>query len=327
MWLEIKMNRNILKKMVFKELDLEAEPRIIYLEQRRLSLICELIGDKRRFFLKIPEKREETNDLSELNKKIKERGFSEWQDLNYFYNLTKGDDCPISYVKPVAYISKLGGIVSEKSEGSDFYKSLIKANSEEKIEENKEVLKKIGKGLAFIHKQAKKEKREVKFMVENVNNETLDRRIKKIFSKEEEHYSTTTRNLTAIDVRNIIINPQEEILFLDPTRREGQIYRELADFLINMKILYQGKLNFPFKKVNEEYKKSFLKGYFKNKEYNERLLGLCLLARITREYNKSIRKIDKRIPKVHYLKNILVKIYLNRFYYQEIKKIIKNYGL
>jgi len=323
------MQTNI-PEILQKHLKLKSEPKIIFQKQRPKSFVYEFIGDNQGYFLKINQRNFEKNPSPKTRENIIYRGLEEWKSLNHFYDLTRNKTQVVRFVKPVAFIPEIGGVVTEKTDATDFRDLLKKPPSETEKQYNVRVLQKVGKAFAFLHEQGKTEKQEIQFKHKSVHNKKLDKLISGIFEKEKgKHSDWATKTMKGFQIRDVMVDQKGNIVFLDPGKYTEQLmFRIIGNYLANMKIIWQRDIIFPFKKPDIDYERALLDGYFNNSPYDKKLVGLFVLEELTILYSGARKKLDKKkvFKLLPILKCLFLGFYLNVFYYREIKNTICEYG-
>ncbi len=302
---------------------LKGKPKIFYSKQRKLSWVCYFSDDEREYVLKIPQRavRGKGDGQVETQRKAE----AEWISLNYFYDLADSDDCPINFVKPVAYLSELNGVVTEKVSGSDLHRLLKRDHRKLEKEKNRDLLRRVGAGLSFLQARQRKEVKKLKFKWKKTDDLVIDEKLKNIFEENRSDHFYTVESMTGFDIRDILVSEEGQVYLVDPGGVEKRyIYETVANLLSTLKILHQGDLFFPLRTVSRAYEKALVEGYLGDDQCDQKLLGVFVLAKITKLY-KIAR--DRKLPHRFGSGKVLTKIYLDPFYKREIKKTIKEYGL
>jgi hypothetical protein len=249
---------------------------------------------------------------------LKIKALDEWCALNHLYNTTKNKDCPIKYIKPIAYIKQINGIVTEKIEGKDLWKILrIKETAHKR-----KIIYKIGRGIKYLQAVEKKEVQRIDLVQKETGNKKLDKKIKEVIKQYQNQLGFVVMG-PDFDIRDIIVN-KRKIFLLDPGKLNLEsVYQAIATLLVTIKIIHQNSINFLFNKNTKNYEKELLHGYFGNKKYNEKLLNLFILDRLLLHYGWAQRSLNqKKFLIIQPIKLLVKKIYIDRFYFREIRKII-----
>ncbi len=320
------MNKNYIKKVLEKEFDSKTEIKGFH--KRKPSLIYEFTTNNKEYVLKI-RKSSKLNSFKEIikDRKTREASLKEWEGINYFYNLTKEKNIPIGFAKPIKYIKEIKGIVTEKIEGKDFWKEL--KNKKQSEEYKKEVLFRIGEGLGLLHLNTLEGEEKIKIKERETGDKELDKKIKNIIESYKNHSTPLAKVLPGFDIRDIFVNKNKDVFFFDPGGVDSDfIYKTLASLITTIKIVNQGEISFLFKEDRKEWEEELLKGYSTKIRYDRNLLNLFLLIRLLSQQKSAQRTFERRlISKFPFVEKIIKKLYIDRFYFKEIEKIIKNYGL
>jgi hypothetical protein len=315
------MEKDYIKNILEKKFG--SKVKIISFQKRKPSFIFSFDVAQQKLCLKI-RKKWYHKDLKEVigNKDIWESTSKEWKALNYFYNLNREDDSLINFIKPIKCIEEINGIITERINGRDFWKTLKDKRTNKRYKH--ETLRKIGKGLSFLHEKTKERNRSIKFEQKETDNKNLNEKIKKIISRYSGCFSSVAIFMPGFDIRDIIINKNNDIFFLDPGEiKKDFTYKQIADILVTIKIIYQGSFSFLFRKETKNYEREFLRGYFGDKEYDEHLLNSFVLNRLILQYNHTLNSLRrKKYLNIPILEIIIKRIYIDRFYFREIRKII-----
>ncbi len=315
------MNKNYIKKVLEKEFEGKIEMKSF--QKRKPSLVYSFDTENEELFLKI-KRRLTLNNFDEIikNEELRNRGKDEYNSLNFLYNFAKQKNLPINFIKPIKYINEINGIVTKRIEGKDFWRVLKNKNIS--LDYKDQIMEKIGEGLSMLHEKTKEGEGEIYLETKKTGNEKIDKKVKEIIEKSQGKKSPIATIMPGFDIRDVIFNKNNEIFFVDPGKiKKGITYGQIASFLVAIKIIYQGSLSLLFCET-ENYEKAFLKGYFKNKNYDKELLQALVLNKLISEYNSTAKKKIKRkkFLNIPLLKNIIKKYYIDKFYFKEIEKTI-----
>jgi len=75
--------------------------------------------------------------------------------------------------------------------------------------------------------------------------------------------------------------------------------------------------------LGKEYEETFLCGYFGKGSYDKKLLGLFLLDKLLLYHNNARKKLGR----FYLFGGAVEKLYLDKFYFKEIKNTMDEYGL
>lgn len=317
------MKKDNIEKVLKNKMDTSLNVEITSFEERKQSFLYELEVGGRKYFLKIRKhsfQRKKDFEKAIHDKLMRESTQNEWEALNYYYNITEKEDCPVNFIKPTAYIEELNGIVTEKVEGKDLWRVLKSGRKKEYV---KKSIRKAGEGLSYLHKEIKGGSESAEFNVNSTGNEYLDGKVGRVFEKYTGHPAPVVLGAPVSDIRDIFVSHDNEVYFLDLERLEEMVvYRTVARIIASLKLIRQGDLLFPFKKIDESYEEEFLRGYFGDGGYDEGLLNAFMLEALTMFYNHALKKIDyMNISRIPVISAMVKKFYIDRFYYREIEKV------
>lgn len=134
--------------------------------------------------------------------------------------------------------------------------------------------------------------------------------------------------LKGIDIRNLMIDGEGRLFFLDPGKMKFT-YREadLSRFLMTYRILYWGSMLFPFFREPDLVAESaFLESYFSGSQVPcSRLLSLSLLKEQLKHWHTGLDSLE-RLNWPARTKRLVAAIYVNPFYTRQVSEQLRLIG-
>ena len=288
-------------------------------------------------YVKIPKQARKIQSVYSVlgNKEVHERAYGEYITLKRL-TTSYSDSSTLLVIRPLDFLDDLNAVVLEGFSGKNIY-LLLQSNFKKLTKiQLQNLLYYCGKWLAKVHKDWKIVSRgdiaKEKFCQTLKHYRYPINQMPKIYRKMNmviEAYANRYKNdfnyskmLDGFEIRNILIGDQGAGI-IDLYEKEGFPYDDVARFIISIKIIYWGTLWFIFKRQPDSlFIESFLNGYCSILSIPHPFIHLFLLKEILRQYSNAYLSLsDKKLAS--YIKRVIGKVYIDRFYQSEIKKIIR----
>lgn len=295
------------------------------------------------FYVKIPKHDllfKETKSIFPITEEDKHFAEAEYQSLLRLSNSWQGNELGVHFITPVTFLPEFNAIITERVQGRDFFVKLRKTDLRRKLTFcngddgiNKHFFD-LGLSLAKFHSLSpsdasfdpaevvkKIEKYKSKLISLGAHGSSLRSSIQK--TSEVDNFRFSSRKsftLKGLDIRNILVNDQQELYLLDPGKTKIDfIESDLARFLVTCRIIYWGSLLFflPIAPCNS-YGESFLRGYVSTgQKYVRLILQMLIVKELFKHWFMACRSLELK-PWPRILKLFLRHTYIDLFYNRQI---------
>jgi hypothetical protein len=263
----------------------------------------------------------------------------EYDSLSRLSRAWNGADLGVSFVKPLAFLSDYNAIVTQRAYAREFFTLFRRADLGCRGQgpgADHEVigcLNRLGQALARYHRNCGEEGlfeveitgAKIQGYLARLQELRVDRALLAQISGALEGLqgrvapTRLTDTIKGLDVRNILIDPENRLFLLDPGKLKRD-YREadLARFLVTCRILYWGSLRFFLRLTpHNSFEPSFLQGYLGGEESGGWVLSLFTLKELLKHWLMAYVALGlKRWPSA--LKAVLKRTYIDPFYRGQI---------
>tara|TARA_B100000989_G_C19485206_1_gene447076 strand:+ start:142 stop:1206 length:1065 start_codon:yes stop_codon:yes gene_type:complete len=310
-----------------------------------LSLLNE---EKNKFHIKIPRVNITFSAIDLIKSDDVEMAKNEYKSLQFLQE-NWPDKYSIKFIEPIVYIEKYNAIVSKTFIGTDFFLNVRKYDIRNKFFNTQiptkiqNQLKNISNTIFSYHKisitnnQIRNTeiillKVKIKKIISELMEQSVSQDCFKILleyiSTQDDNFKNITyaSTLKGLDIRNILINLDNEICMLDP----GKLKIEpevagIARYLVTCEMIYWGTIYFFFHfKLSNKLLSTIKSPYQNIGKSNRNLLKLYLIKEYCKHWKQAYHNIDlkKRWPNI--FRACMKYFYVDRFFNKEINKIIKN---
>ena len=336
-----KIKRKLSRDFLFKSQTLVSDISINYFSFV-FSIDMDVSGDSKRFFVKIPKENLQIREKTILPITAGDRKMAEAEidSLKELENSWKSDDLKVYWIRLKTIDYDYNAIVTEAVYGAELLDSFRKWDLFRRIGKNKNegylisTMSRLGMALGRFHNiHAKKGE----FIIDNergkVNkyclelkscmSESLERRIRKATDRIFDHKNLVTFVfcLKGIDLRNVLINDEKDLFFLDPGGLKDSCFEaDLARFIMTYRILYWGsKLFFLRLTPSKNAENAFYKAYYETTNQSPSVLQqFYLIKEQLKHWHTAVISLKLlKIPNI--LKWAVEKTFINPYYVSQIK--------
>ena len=294
-----------------------------------------LAGPERRgIYIKVPKRRIATTSLAAIDDADRAFGDHEYRSLEFLGGAWPADQ-DVRYVDLLGRVDRVNAIVTRRVYGEDFSAWLRRVDSQgpgptRPVDERAaDRLRRVGESLVRFHDGQRREffasearltakfqgyvERLALFGVANHCIVTISRLASASTITLGCRHSPATTTLKGLDVRNLLLESDGRLVFLDPgALKSDSPLADYARFAATLRLLYWGKLPFFLGRMPRlEYMAAFERGYFGgNMPSAARIFELKELCKMWLMAHVALR--DKRWPAP--FKRFLRSFYVDRFF-------------
>ncbi len=287
-------------------------------------------------FTKIPKTNRNAQSLSEIvnDEEAKKQTYREYITLKKL-NASHSNASTLKVIRPLDCFDDLGALILEGFSERNLYVQIRANRKKSQTEQFQDILFRCGRWLAKVHKTRKMENnnKPIKerflqslrhYQYPICQTPKLYQRIHVIADKyvnRHENKFHFSKVIDGFEIRNILIGDREAGV-MDLREKKGFLHDDIARFIISIKIVYWGTFWFILKRQPDPfYIKAFLKGYRSVLDLSDSFMQLFLLKEMLHQYSNAYSSLsDKQFST--YIQKVVEKIYVDRFYQYEIKKIL-----
>jgi hypothetical protein len=319
--------------------DLEISPWQVLDFSSTFSIDWRLDSGRQGVFVKIPKVEISKRQVGLVTPADRSFAAAEYDSLTRLSQAWNGADLGVGFVKPRAFLSDYNAIVTERAYARDFLTPFRRSDlccRGQGLRAGNEViacLKRLGQALARYHRSCSEDgvfevqsvRAKLQGYLSRLQELRVDRtlliQISGVLERLQGRAAPTrlTETIKGLDVRNILIDPENRLFLLDPGRLKKD-YREadLARFLVTCRILYWGSLWFFLRLTpHEAFERSFLQGYLGGEEAGGWVLGVFTLKELLKQWLMAHVALGlKRWPPA--FKALLKRTYIDPFYRGQI---------
>lgn len=271
------MAHSVVQAALQQEFDLPHPPAIVSFAERRLSLFYEFRMDGIEYFLKVrklPAHREGDLAASAADPAVQREARAEWDALCWLFARTDSPDCAVAFVRPVAWIESLNGIVTERVHGEDLWR-IVRDPILPRALRKLDLFEQIGRGLGFLAMRGcsdgagdggaapgSSSTARLQPVQHSVGSPQLDAAIARVMQHYGELDIPACRVMSGVDIRDVVIDERGQAFFMDPGElRDVPIYQPLADFLGTLRNMHRFTVAVPSRRTIAACEAALLNGF------------------------------------------------------------------
>lgn len=296
-------------------------------------------AQRRGIFAKIPTVALRKHQVGLITPADRSFAAAEYDSLVRLSQVWDGADLGVSFVKPLAYLSSYNAIVTQRAYAKEFFALFrrrdlyCRGREPEANDQVRGCLNRLGRALARFHQvcgdegpfEVEATEKKIRSYLDRLQELKVDRLLLSQVSRDLEplrgrkSLTRLTDNIKGLDVRNILIDSENQLFLLDPGKLKRD-YQEadLARFLVTCRILYWGSLWFFLRLTPHRiYEQSFLQGYY-GRERPTWVLTLFTIKELLKHWLMAHVALGlSRWPQP--LKAGVKRTYIDPFYHQQIR--------
>jgi|GEM_PF-883763 len=295
----------------------------------------------RKLYVKIPKEdlRHTSKSILPITTRDRVMAEAEVASLRTLSALWRSEDIGVSWIRMHTFIPEYNAIVTEAAEGDEAFSLFRKFDLYRRIgfydDQNRlnSAMKRLGIALARFHQ---KNTNRIIFRlsdslpkyerycneIEKTNNSFPTFVLKKLYSIADTKIETEeTNTFKGIDIRNILIDKNDNLWLLDPGRIKRTCREaDLARFIMTYRILYWGSGLFLLRLEPDRCaEQAFLNAYYENNTPpSSKLLSLYLIKEQLKHWWTALDSL-KMLEYPPALKKVIEKIYINPYYIRQLK--------
>ncbi|AFG36162.1 hypothetical protein [Spirochaeta africana] len=331
------MAHSVVQAALQQEFDLPHPPAIVSFAERRLSLFYEFRMDGIEYFLKVrklPAHREGDLAASAADPAVQREARAEWDALCWLFARTDSPDCAVAFVRPVAWIESLNGIVTERVHGEDLWR-IVRDPILPRALRKLDLFEQIGRGLGFLAMRGcsdgagdggaapgSSSTARLQPVQHSVGSPQLDAAIARVMQHYGELDIPACRVMSGVDIRDVVIDERGQAFFMDPGElRDVPIYQPLADFLGTLRNMHRFTVAVPSRRTIAACEAALLNGFFAEVDGDPELLLAFRLQRLPKALRRANKKLNRRrLP--GWIRELVRRLHLQPSYHGEIRELL-----